>query len=583
MSDNKDKNGWCSKDIESWLKDIKNGIVKLPRFQRGEVWNAKQVEKFLEVVVIEQALKGHVLPLGVMLVLEVDSTNQPFKTRALPNTADIPNKCREHLLDGQQRLTALWKAMKDKHDKCYFISFERNNGKYELKDIKGEKRANWVGKAEEEYKRKYIPFKLFSSLENGGIESWLQNIDIENEAKLNLARVVGNLRKSIAKIEFPYFRLPQETDPDSAIKVFIGTNTAGTKLTPYDIAVAQFEQENKESLLELVGDISDAVPGIAKLEGQEDVGDLVLKIACLDQDKKPTYGNYRELNMPELNEKKEMFLNGIKWAVEVLAEQKIWTAQQLPTTVPLRVLPVIHQYMPSKGDNLAHARGLITKYLWRSFCTDRYERQANDRLKQDYEVLRSAIENESYQPEPKTQNGNSTVFDEEKFQLPSVPALLNQGWPKSKGILKRAVLATCNQKDARDIADDGKLSKDNIASREYHHIFPKKLLRTKAPEENPDVALNWMLIEEYTNQTVSAKWPGDYLLERVWHATRGSLSEEQAKNKVKSRLESHLIPGDFLINVSSNGPLKNQYKEFLKKRAEMIAEKMRELCRESND
>ena len=94
-----------NKTIEDWLDDIKKGVVRLPRFQRKESWNYRHVENFLNTVIF------HDRPIGVLLTLEVDPNNQPFKTRPLEGTDDNGEKCRIHLLDGQQRLTALWKAL----------------------------------------------------------------------------------------------------------------------------------------------------------------------------------------------------------------------------------------------------------------------------------------------------------------------------------------------------------------------------------------------------------------------------------------------------------------------------------------
>lgn len=570
-------NHWKSKTIKMWLTAIEHGTVMLPRFQRGEVWNANQVKGFLEAVVIKQALHKQIKPLGIMLVLRVNHDDQPFKTRPLPgtNTDNNTDKCLEHLLDGQQRLTALWKAMNDKYEEHYFIKFEKKIGKYELMDIKKDKNRDWIGNANKEYKKGYIPLRLFSPLGNGEIDRWFDETDIDDTSKNNLSRMIRNLRNDIGKINLPYFYLPPKTSKSDAIDIFIKTNTAGTKLTKYDIAVAQFEEKKKESLQNFVEKISTEIPGIVKLEGKgknNAVGNLVLKIACLDQNKKPTESNYFEITMEKINLDK--IYKGIKWTVTVLAKENIWTEKCLPTTVPLRVLPLIHQYMPRRGDRCALADKLISKYLWRSFFTERYERQANDRLKKDYEALKAILENNnSYTPN----SNDNTVFNNEEFPLPSIDKLRKQDWPpKSKGILKRAIIAACNREGARDIATNKEISKENIEGREYHHIFAKALF--KSSDLDPDKALNCMLIDKYTNQNVSDKWPKDYLLERIRGASEG-LSESEAIEEVKQRLESHLIP-NHLINIEMTDSLKKPYEKFLNERAKLIIKKVHELCQE---
>ena len=64
------------KKIEEWLDDVRRGVVCLPRFQRDEVWKPPLVEKFLWAILKDR-------PLGVFLVLKVDTDNPPFETKKL--------------------------------------------------------------------------------------------------------------------------------------------------------------------------------------------------------------------------------------------------------------------------------------------------------------------------------------------------------------------------------------------------------------------------------------------------------------------------------------------------------------------
>ena len=63
----------------------------------------------------------------------------------------------------------------------------------------------------------------------------------------------------------------------------------------YDLAVAQMEVKGtSESLKDRVEELIQDVPAIAD-DLETNVGDLVLKIQCLLEGKKPTYGNYAEI------------------------------------------------------------------------------------------------------------------------------------------------------------------------------------------------------------------------------------------------------------------------------------------------
>ena len=93
-----------NRQLTDWYTKIKNGNIKLPRFQRMEAWDRWRVQSFLETVI-------HNLPVGVTLILDVGN-EEKFKSRYI-NTAEpeIKDKITEHLLDGQQRLTSFWRAL----------------------------------------------------------------------------------------------------------------------------------------------------------------------------------------------------------------------------------------------------------------------------------------------------------------------------------------------------------------------------------------------------------------------------------------------------------------------------------------
>ena len=553
--------------IENWLEDVRRGVLQLPRFQRKETWDNKQVKSFLNTVI------AYDRPMGILLTLDVDPKNQPFITRPLEGTDNDSGKCRTHLLDGQQRLTALWKALNNKYDdRLYFIKFKVEEEQYICDSIDSITRKNnpWVDNPEEVINKNYIPVNLLYPKDAlTKIELWFQNINGHDQKKLvELKMFAVNLWKRLSNKSFPYWSLPQSTSPDDAITIFIDSNTSFVKLTPYDIAVAQFEAKTQESLQDMVDDIGEKVSGIIDLEGEDNLGDLVLKVACLFQGMMPTYTNYLNLDMKLLKTQYIKIQDGIKWATAVINKEKIWKQDQLPTSVPLRVLPALFQYMPQHGDDRAKADRLIRRYIWLSFFTNRYDRQANSRLNSDYGELKKALENKVYKCSAK-----KTIFSEE---LPTTHDLLSESWPKSKGIRKRSILAVSNREGARDIESNLEISPDY--DRQYHHIFPRGLFKKQNETGcDPELALNCMLIEEPSNQQWNDRWPGDYILERIENS---DFKGNKAKEELHRRLQTHLLPPDAIINAvkGSNKSLYKIYHDFLHQRAELVIEKMKKLC-----
>jgi uncharacterized protein with ParB-like and HNH nuclease domain len=98
--------------LPEWFDRIRTRQITLPRFQRFVAWGHGQVADLLTTV-----LRG--LPAGASLILEVGDAEK-FKSRALTDAPQTGERVTEQLLDGQQRLTALWRSLHEKFtDRTY--------------------------------------------------------------------------------------------------------------------------------------------------------------------------------------------------------------------------------------------------------------------------------------------------------------------------------------------------------------------------------------------------------------------------------------------------------------------------------
>ena len=523
-------------------------------------------------------------PTGVLLFLKVAASGAKFKTRPIPGSGEGKEDCTRQLLDGQQRLTAIFRVLADNYpDRTYYIQFEHvADGGYRLSDglskdkkvVKSYSRYSrdnkWIGNSKEEFERQLIPMKLLHpDAADQGI-TWIDEQDLEDSKSVSrLSSFITEIKDGLLGEPLPYLTLSEDTALDVAIDVFMKINTSFVKLSPFDIAVALFESKAQESLQEHVDRLVDDVPRLEAVEGEGRVGDLALKVACLFQDLKPTYGNYANLNMELVDQDWGKLTGGLKWTVDILDEMKIWDQTRLPSAVPIRVLAALHQFVPMQGDDHANAMRLVRAYLWRSFTTDWYSRQANDRLFSDYKVLRDALETREYSIPKKH---SDTVF---QCMLPNKDDLLDEGWPTGRGILKKAILAISLQRGARDVANNAVISVKNIEDRQYHHIFPKNLFKKTGTIPRHDIgsALNCMLIDKFTNNSWKDQWPGDYLRARdiIGSAPEATLAK---------RLESHHLPTAPLLNATKNcgKTLKRVCGEFLKERADMTLAAIEKLC-----
>lgn len=536
------------KAIGNWLSEIENESLCLPRFQRKQIWTKQKVCQFLETLILNTAS-----PIGVFLVLSTDPSDPAFPPRTIQGTISQPGNCRSLLLDGQQRLSALWKALSDKGDFRYYIQFNSEfkikgkNEKQKLvksvdKNIKSEERRNQDPITQ--YRQGLFPVKLLNPLSNEKeVDEWLQRLELEKESNYNsLRRLIMRIRKIFSSHQnggkvIPYFRLPASTDRDNAIDIYRTINTNLVTLSAHYLAVAKMEKHTGESLYDMEKRLTNKVTSIKELETDE-IGELILKISCVLQDKKPSGTNLQSLDFERVLQDERRIFKGVEWTIERLHELKIWYGSQLPSVVPLRVLPALHQYFLKSGKRKADSNRIVTKYLWHAFLTERYDRQANNRLKEDYDDLQACFE------EGKEE---IRIFKE---NCPSEYKIRISGWPESKSIIPRGILLVCCREGAKTLAGSETLTIDNYKQREKHHIFPKSKFY-QANNISGNNALNCLLVPKGDNIKYGNDFPGDYI-KKLFEDLRKPLPQEE----VVERLGTHMISkksAEKLVTITQSG------------------------------
>ena len=543
--------------IKNWMIQIKTKKLGLPRFQRFEAWGPTIITSFLTSII-----RG--LPVGVSLILEAGSKPQ-FQYRYFYGVPEEGEKLKELLLDGQQRLTALWRSLNDNYeDKTYLLDLDTTEDE-DLSAIvisrwrhkeNGKKYPLWVDDPKECWERKKIPFRILNPDNETEYFEWAEKASGGDlKKKDELLKLIIKLREKISTFNIPYLYLPAETSPDVAIDVFIKLNTSYVRLTAFDIIVAQVEEATDQSLHQKVRELETEVPEITDYI---DTSSYVLSVAALLQDKLPNQRGFFRLDLKRMISEWEKIIAGAKELVSFLEEQRIYDYERLPTETILAPISAIFAEAPDDPDQKGNLTILLKKYLWRSFFTERYDRSIPTRILQDFRAIKKVISGLSEEHE-------IPIFDEKQYPLPNEELLEEAGWPKKKDRLARAILLLSLKKGAKDFADNSEINRRNIKVREYHHLYPDAFLKKKGLNEKETYrALNCALITWKTNRVISDKEPVEYLLER---ANASNLGEEE----IKSRLSTHLVDYDTLNS--------GDYFKFLEKRAENIKEVMENLCR----
>ncbi len=562
--------------LPEWFDLIRVGQVRLPRFQRYEVWGHGEVTSLMESV-----FRG--LPSGATLVLQVGE-EEAFVSRQMSGAPDPTERCLEHLLDGQQRLTALWKCLHNLYDdRTYFVYFkpdEEHDGK-DIPWVYGQARwwkdgtqfPLWCDDPREVFKRRYLPVSLMNPSESvfQEIRNWCEAATEGNpRASRDLEESILNVRERILRYNIPYLGLPATTPPDVALDVFIKLNTTSVKLSSFDVIVAKFESSTGQSLRQLAIELGNEAPEVERYVEPED---LILGVAAMREGYAPTQAHFQKLDLERLAQEWPELMAGVKWAVECLEDEYIYDGGRLPSAVVLPVLAALHDDLPRLDDQRHKARSLVRKYLWRAFLTRRYENLIAGRALQDLRGLRHALRGDEK---------SVPIFDETQFPLPTVEELTLAGWPKRLDTLARGLLAVSFRAGAHDLIDNEPASVGNVRLRDYHHLFPFALLTGdgQMPGSETYRALNCVLLTWESNRILSSSEPIEYFRAGAKRAQLGA-------QVIRDRLASHLIPIEQL-SVGGYAKIKDEddraekiridYQNFLRARAELLLEPIEALC-----
>jgi hypothetical protein len=243
--------------LPDWFTRIRLRQTVLPRFQRFEAWSHTNVTQMFNT-----ALQG--LPVGAVLVLEIGE-NEPFISRVIQGAPTTGERITEHLLDGQQRLTGLWRGLHNNYEERTFFIYLKPDEETEMpyyvdsiarwkKPADKSYRPFWADSPAELWKRKMIPLHLCAPGDEAQerYKDWAKEAIPNPDEREETSYIRGEIRQKFATFNLPFLSLPVSTKKETALDVFIKMNTSATPLSIYDVVVAQVEAGMGASLHDLV-------------------------------------------------------------------------------------------------------------------------------------------------------------------------------------------------------------------------------------------------------------------------------------------------------------------------------------------
>ena len=222
--------------VRELLDEIDRGELLLPEFQRAYVWKAPQVVKLIDSLY-------HEYPTGQLLLWDTKETpltkeletGTPSSSLALVGRPKI-------VLDGQQRLTSLYKVLAPKSPDPVDVWFHIESEQFQLHRARFEEDPMWV------------PVRSVLSQDRHDLEV-LQAIGAAGGPGLGdpeIKEFLDRLRRlrRIAEYSFP-IEIFRSDDFEEVTELFVRINSGGTRLRQAELVLAQLT-------LRLPGTLSEA-------------------------------------------------------------------------------------------------------------------------------------------------------------------------------------------------------------------------------------------------------------------------------------------------------------------------------------
>ena len=570
--------------LQELLTSAHDGRIQLPDFQRGWVWDDYRIKGLLASI-------SRGFPVGAVLTLGAGGAVR-FKARLVQGVDRDPvPDASEFLLDGQQRLTSLYQALRhkgpvevhNKHGKktlrWYYIDMKEataGNGDHENAIVSVP--DNKIGTRnfskdvldlscpEREYEQHMFPAKLLFDMapkwQLDYIEYWNnRGGDQHTGDPVQFYReFTERVIQSFHQYQLPVIQLDKATPKEAVCTVFEKLNTAGVSLTVFELVTASFAAESEGFSLRddwdkreerLHSDFEGVLQGINGMNFLQAV--TLLKT---QEDRMEAMKSGREANRaPPISCKKRDILNlrrehycawadrvetGFRKAAKFLLSQNVYGQHNVPYNTQLVPLAALYVHLGNDLDP-ASAKEKLARWYWSGIFGEAYGGAIETRYSEDLAQVAEYI-----------RGGSKPGRIEQASFLPE--RLLTLRMKRSaayKGV--HALL----MKDATDWNTGSELDRvkwlnENI---DIHHVFPVSWCKRKTI--SPGVynsIINKTPLSARTNKMLGGDAPSVYLKRLV--------KEPGDDERLRKALATHQVNMEHLEN--------DNFRDFFVERGESL-------------
>lgn len=501
--------------ISRIIENVQKGW-QIPNFQRYFDWNKEDIRSLLESVFNDYYV-------GSFLLWE--ATEDPnLAVEPIKGVERTEGRVDHIILDGQQRMTALYYAIKTpsfslkgngRKLSYYFLdlrAFLEDGSRDDVVVIKDRKISR-----EESYKELLFPFYELDQLRSW-IDGFEDYLDVQMAGEANTATQVKNIRRTVEKrlehvwsgFEIPYVTLPSSMDLTHVADVFEKINSKGKPLNTFDLLIARLLKYGIK-LKDLWDKACDEYPNIKRYdEATEKTRMAVFQMMSLlyhpasSTKRKDILNIYENLSLSD----SAQFETYWKTCIESL-DKAIKRIENMRDGFGVRsekdllfmpTLPMLAAYIARIGDSgqapVSYKK--VQQWYWSASITGVYSQSAESQMTADFKEVVKWFDNEDAVPE---------VVIKARNILGSINLLEAD---ESSSALYRAVLSLVALAGAKDFATNQNL--EDARENQKDHIFPKSVTRGFGSHESIDSVLNMTWMSGDTNMIVKrAKKPSEYI------------------------------------------------------------------------
>lgn len=520
------------------LKEIAQGKIQLPDFQRGWIWDDSHIVSLLASISMSY-------PVGAVMMLETGNPDVRFKARFVEGVKKAdPGEPERFILDGQQRLTSLYQAImldepvhtvdnrRRRTEKWYYFDMVRAldagadredaivslPADRKLRNFRNEVTADYSTSALE-YENCFFPVnQIFDCAD------WRTHFNQSWQYAPEKIKLFDEFERQVIKrfeqYMVPVIKLFRTTPKEAVCQVFEKVNTGGVSLTVFELLTAtyaadefslrddwdarrrRFRDPQLGTVARLLSSVQsdDLLQCIALLTTHKRRNDAIAEGTAPDQ--APGISCKRKdvlkLSLADYRTWADVATEGFVKAGRLLYGQKVFNARDLPYRTQLIPLAAMLTVLGKRAEAV-DAKEKVLRWYWCGVLGELYGGAIESRFAFDLPEVVAWIDGGA---EPRT-------VEEASFLRTRLYTLQTRNSAAYKGIY-----ALLMRDGGRDF-----ITGDLIAEQVYfddkidiHHIFPAGWCKKHDLEKRLwNSIINKTAISAKTNRIIGSKAPSEYI------------------------------------------------------------------------